>query len=313
MKPECHVVLGGSGAIRRSVIGELQKRKIPVVHVGRTKPVVGVENRKADLLDSEQVFTAAIGASHVYLCAGIPYHHKIWEVEWPRMMANVIAACHKLHAKLIFVDNVYLYGPPPLSVPFTEDHPQSPTTKKGRVRKAVADALLAAHQQGKIQGVIGRAADFYGPDLVNSQLYVMVLKNMLAGKPPQWLGSPRAKHTYANTQDVGRALVALALHEKAYGQVWHLPVSDPITFAEIATMLNGWLGTRLSPSYMPAWLLVLASVFVPILAEVKEMNYQFTQDYLMDWSKFRQAFPDFAVTPFASGLRAMLDSFQTTQ
>ena len=36
-------------------------------------------------------------------------------------------------------------------------------SRKGRLRKQLAETLLSAHQSGKVKAVIGRAPDFYGP------------------------------------------------------------------------------------------------------------------------------------------------------
>ena len=50
------------------------------------------------------------GSSVVYLLAGLKYDHKVWAEMWPRIMANTIEACKRAGAKLIFFDNVYMYG-----------------------------------------------------------------------------------------------------------------------------------------------------------------------------------------------------------
>jgi hypothetical protein len=45
-------------------------------------------------------------------------------------------------------------------------------------------------------------------------------------------------HTYAYTEDLGKALVELGLNEDTYGQVWHLPVNRAITFKELTGQIN---------------------------------------------------------------------------
>ena len=46
----------------------------------------------------------------VFLLVGLKYDHKVWAELWPRIMANTIEACKPANAKLIFFDNVYMYG-----------------------------------------------------------------------------------------------------------------------------------------------------------------------------------------------------------
>ncbi|MBC8112503.1 MAG: NAD-dependent dehydratase, partial [Verrucomicrobia bacterium] len=140
----------------------------------------------------------------------MPYQSKVWQRDWPILIQNVVTACEKANAKLIFFDNAYMYSQP-LAVPFTETHAQNPGTKKGLARKQTADLLLKAIAEKRIEAVIGRSADFYGEQAVNSPFYISFLQNMLKGKAAQVLGKKDITHSYANTGDNGKALVALAL------------------------------------------------------------------------------------------------------
>jgi nucleoside-diphosphate-sugar epimerase len=308
MTGQLHVVLGGAGAIGRGVINALQQRQLEAVVVERSKTVPGVTTVRADLLDAAQTLRVAAYATHVYLCVGIPYNTRAWQAEWPTVVCNTIDACEKTGARLIFVDNVYMYGAP-LAVPFSENHCQKTQTRKGAVRKAVADALLAAHRSGAVRAVIGRSADFYGLGAVNTNLYQTVLKRMLAGKAPKSICPVDVGHTYAYTLDNGRALVKLALTESAYGQVWHLPVGEPVTLGDVTAIVNSILSTNLKPIALPSPIRPVLTRFVKPLREIKELLYQFDNPYIMSDQKFRDRYPDFKVTPYRDGMRAMVESF----
>ncbi len=307
---QLHLVLGGSGAIGQAVIYELLQRNISVKAVERSKNVKNVETIKADLLEFEEAKNAISGASYVYVCVGLPYSAKVWETQWPKLIGNVIDACSLTNAKLIFLDNVYMYGPAPLSIPFDENEKQNPQTKKGKVRKIVADMILDAHKDNKIEAVIGRAADFYGPNTKNSILYVNFLENILNNKNPNWLAKLDKEHTYAYTQDIGKALVELALDNTTYGEVWHLPAGKKITIEEILKIINNELNTNYKISYTPGFIINILSVFIPVLRELKEMLYQFNNTYDMSWDKFHKKFPDFNVTSYEEGIRDMIKSFK---
>lgn len=305
-----HTVLGASGATGRAVVQELQKRNLPFNAVERTKKLEGVTTIPADLLNKEEAVKALEQSTHVYLCVGLPYQSKVWAKDWPLLMQNVIEACEKASAKLIFFDNVYLYGPAPLSVPFKEDHLQIPNTKKGKARKQTADLLLQAMNDNRIKAVIGRSADFYGEHSVNSAFYASFLQNMLKGKAPQVLGKKGIPHTYAFCGDNGRALVALALDESTYGRAWHLPVGKPITFEEVNDLMNEALKTHFKIGFIPKIMRKILGLFIPILSEIEEMLYQFEHPYEMDFQQFRSHFPLFEVTPYREGIKRMVDSFK---
>lgn len=312
METELHVVIGGAGATGRATIAALQAKNKPVIAIERSREVEGIETRKADLLDAEQIKQAVVGATHVYLCAGLPYDAEIWQAQWPIIIQNTIDACAAVGAKLIFFDNVYLYSHP-LPQPFTEESPQEPTTKKGRVRKQIISMLLAAHDEGKVRAVIGRSADFYGPHALNSQLYAAFLERMLAGKRPLSVYKQHVPHTYAYTPDNGRALVRLALDDGAYGQAWHLPVGEPISVADAAKRFNAILGTHFAVLAIPGFVNAIMRLFNKLMREVHEMSYQFNEPYIMSAQKFLDRYPDFQVTSYEEGFKTMVESFKTTE
>lgn len=304
-----HTVLGASGTVGRAVVDELLRQGLSVRAVSRSMDKPGLSVVPADLLQPYEAQRAIEGSTHVYLCVGLPYTAKVWKRDWPVLMRNVIAGCAANDARLIFLDNVYMYGPAPLQVPFDEKHPQEPLSRKGEARKTTLDILKTAMQDGEVQAVIGRSADFYGPYATNSLLYVSFLERMLMGKAPQLLFSPDIPHTYSDTVDIGRALVTLALAEDTYGQAWHLPVNPPITMEEVTVVFNLHLGTSLKARILPFWAQRLLGLFIPPLREVLEMNYQFRYPYVMSDRKFRERFPDFEVTGYEEGLGRMVQHF----
>jgi nucleoside-diphosphate-sugar epimerase len=240
----------------------------------------------------------------------LEYSSKVWARDWPIVMDNVIYACEKSQSKLIFLDNIYMYGPVPLSVPFDESHPRSPSSQKGKVRKLISEMVLQANKQGRIKAIIARSADFYGPNVTNCALYPSLIENIINNKNPQSIGKLNVKHSYAYIPDLGKALVLLALEESCYGEVWHLPVSESITISEIIILINKILRTNFEVSYVPSILRKTLSLFISPLRELNEMMYQFDYDYVMSYDKFQKKFPKFKATQMEEGLRNMLTSFQ---
>lgn len=286
---------------------ELQHRGLPCKGVSRSGRN---DSLSADLLVASDADAVIKGATYVYLCVGLFYRKAVWDRDWEVLMKNIIDACEAHGARLIFLDNVYLYGPTPLPVPFDEHTSQQPESVKGKARKRTADLMLKALEAGRIRGVIGRSADFIGAGAVNSTLVISFLDRMLKGKAPQWLGKAHVKHTYSNIDDNGRALVELALNEDCYGEVWHLPVGEAASIAELMPLFNKHLGSDFRVQVMPFLLRKLLSNFIPPLKEVEEMLYQFEQEYVMSWTKFRERFPDFRVHSNEESIKEMIDWFQ---
>jgi nucleoside-diphosphate-sugar epimerase len=305
-----HLVLGGTGGVGQAVIKDLITRGLPVKAVERSKDVKGVETIKADLLDAGQTKQAIAGAEYVYLCIGLPYFGKVWTENWPKIMNNVIEACVDTNAKLIFLDNIYMYGPAPLPVPFDENTSKQPTSVKGQARKVTEQILLDAMAAGKVKAVIGRSADFYGPGAVNTLFYSTFLTRMATGKAPQWLGSVTAKHTYSYSLDNGRALVELALDDSCYGQTWHLPVGQPIDVAKVLEMFNKEFNAQYKLAVIPRFMNIILSAFIGQLRELKEMAYQFDDEYVMSDAKFRQHFPAFQTTSYEQGIKEMVAAYK---
>lgn len=311
MNNQLHVVLGASGVIGKAVVAELRKRNLPVRLVERSAKLEDKDFVMANLLVEADAIHATLGASHVYVCVGLPYVATVWEKEWPLVMNNIITASEKAGARIIFLDNIYMYGPSPLQNPMTETHSQLPESRKGKVRKAIADTLIKSHTEGRVKMVIGRAADFYGPGARTSLLYVTVVERMLGGKAPQWLSSPNIFHNFSYVNDNGRALVTLALDESSYGEVWHLPVSAPIlTVQQVVEKINSILGTDFRIAVLPKFMVGILSLFIPTLREVKEMLYQVQHDYVFSDAKFMAKYPDFVTTPFDEGIKEMVLFFK---
>ena len=262
----------------------------------------------ADLTDLARVCQAVEGSEVAYLTAGLAYNHKVWAETWPAIMGNVIEACARAGARLVFFDNVYLYDPSRMN-PMTEATPIGPTSRKGKVRAKIAQMLLDAVAQGKVEALIARSADFYGPGVQNvSILAETVFKPLSQGKKANWLGRDDKKHSFTYVPDAARATALLGNTPSAFGQVWHLPTApDPLTGREWVAHIAKALGTQ--PRYRVAGkgLVRLLGLFLPVMRETVEMLYQYDRDYVFDSRKFEQAF-DFSPTPYEEGIRKVVQA-----
>lgn len=303
-----HVVFGASGGLGNAVARELaaQGKRVRAVNRGGDADVPGgVEKRKGDALQLESVRACCKGATVVYHCVNPPY------TEWPRlfppMMSNLIEAASEIEARLIFADNLYMYGP--VSGALTENLRYAATGHKGRTRARVADQLMEAHHSGKIKAAIGRASDFYGPRVTNAMMAERVFEPALTGGTAMIIGDPDQLHTYSYIEDVARGLIALGEREQALGEIWHVPNAETVTTRQFLAMVYEEAGQRLKFRTARRWLITLLGLFSPLMRELKETLYQFEQPFVVDHSKYERAFGA-EVTPLRTGIRKTLDWFR---
>ena len=128
-------ILGSGGAIGLLLAKELLKYTDKVRLVARNPQKVNDSDElfKADLTNAAEVLKSVEGSEVVYLCVGLPYQLKVWQQQWPAVMQNTINACIQHKAKLVFIDNVYMYSQD--AIPhMTEESPLNPPSQKGKIR-----------------------------------------------------------------------------------------------------------------------------------------------------------------------------------
>lgn len=298
-----HTILGAGGAVADQLLPILLKNQEKVRLVSRhAKPVAGVETVSADATDYQQTLQAIKGSAVVYLLIGLPYDVRIWRAQWPAIMTNVINACKETGAKLIFFDNVYMYGK--VNGVMTEETPFNPCSEKGKVRAAIASQLLQEIKAGNLKALIARSADFYGPiGFKTGVANLLVIQNLLKGKKAQWMGSADQPHSITYVPDAAQALYLLAKREDAFGQTWHLPTAgNPLTGRQFAQQTAAAMQKPDGVSVIPNWMLWLAGLFNRVMKELGEMNYQNEYAYLFDSTKFNKAF-GFTPTSYAEGIK----------
>ncbi len=302
-------ILGAGGDIGNKLVKLLAPRNQPFRLVGRNpSPAAGAaETAVADITDQDQTIRAVAGSSIVHLLIGLKYDLTTWQEMWPRVMNNTIEACKRAGAKLVFFDNVYMYGK--VSGPMTEESPFNPCSKKGELRAKIATTLINAWKSGTLTGMIARAADFYGPDTHNGMVNLLVFAPFSRKEKASWLVNDAVPHSYTYTPDAALSLVQLAEQATAWNQTWHVPTTpNPPTGREFVTLTAKEFG--IAPRYrvLSRPMLRLVGWFNPPVAESHEMLYQNDSAYIFDSSKFAREF-GFAGTPYADGIRATALSY----
>jgi nucleoside-diphosphate-sugar epimerase len=302
-------ILGANGTIGALLAKELRAFTDQIRLVSRHPKKIQETDEllQADLTDATQVDKAVAGSKIVYLVVGFDYKLKIWQEQWPKLMQATINACIKHNARLVFFDNVYLYDISAIGH-MTEESIINPPSKKGKVRKQIAEMLMDAVKAGNLNAMIVRAADFYGPGNEKSILIEMVYKNIKKGKRPNWFLDASKKHSFTYTPDAAKATAVLGNTVEAYNQVWHLPTDkNALTGNEMVSLFNKEMNRSKKVMALPMFLLKILGVFIPVMREMCEMVYQYDRDYIFDSSKFENRFP-IRPTTYMEGVKEIVGS-----
>jgi nucleoside-diphosphate-sugar epimerase len=248
------------------------------------EPVLG------DAADGRFCAEATRGASVVYHCMNPPYSSARWAELVPRYMDNLVEAAGRAGARLVVLDNLYMYGRTG-GRPIDEDTPVSPCSRKGEIRARAATRLFEAHRLGDVRAICGRASDYYGPGGRLTQVGDQFWKPALAGRTVRSLVDPDARHTYHYIPDVAAGLAALGTaDEDALGRVWMLPCAEAGTLRDLVGRFSRELGREIRIVRAPRVVVKALGLFVPIVREIDEMLYQWDEPFVVDDRRFRQRF-----------------------
>jgi nucleoside-diphosphate-sugar epimerase len=189
----------------------------------------------------------------------------------------------------------------------TEESPYNPVSKKGAVRKQIAQMIMDEVRAGKLMALIARSADFYGPDNEKSFVNEMVYNNFKKGMRANWFVDADKKHSFTYTPDAAKATALLGNTDDAYNTVWHLPTDkNTLTGREFIELFSREMKVANKLFIMPVWMIRIAGIFVPVLKEMPEMLYQYDRDYFFDSSKFEKRF-NFSPTTYSEGIKRTVE------
>ena len=302
-----HTILGAGGSIGNALAYKLLKEGQEVRLVSRRKfSIPGAEAVKADITKYAETLESIRQSDIVYLCVGLSYDIEIWRESWPKIMKNAIDGCKNVGAKLIFFDNVYMYGKTDGAM--TEETPYNPCSKKGELRASIAGLIESEMKQKNISAIIARAADLYGPYATMSSMpYIMVFDKLLKSKSSQWMVNAHQPHSFTYTIDCANSLYMLANNNDTFNQIWHLPTCNPAldgqTFIETAAKEFG-----LPSKYfvLPKMMVKIAGLFNKTVSELYEMLYQYEFPYYFDSSKFNKRF-NYNPKNYIDGIRETIE------
>ncbi len=238
-----HIIFGGRGGAGEALALELhrQGKKVRVINRSGTANLpAGIEVMKGNLLEPARLTQVVQGASVIYHSANVPYQN--WAETLPKMLEGAIGAAKSSGAKLVYVDNLYMYGPNTENI--SPETPQNPLTKKGKLRAMLGNRVLEAHRTGEIRATIVRASDFFGPGVENALISGKTLKNLLAGKGMIWVGRADVPHALTYIADFARATILAGENDLALGKAWVIPTAPAQTARQYLELISELAGVQ---------------------------------------------------------------------
>jgi nucleoside-diphosphate-sugar epimerase len=284
---DLHVVLG-AGPAGTTLAAELARRGHPTRLASRSAGPApdGVTRIQGDVSTIDGARAAIEGAAVVYHAVNVPYHLQTRMM--PGIQDAILGAVEAVGARLVVLDTLYPYGETHGEV-MTEQTQWRATSAKGRMRAELDAKYLAAHRDGKARVVLGRAADFVGPQVRMSSLGAGVFPGALTGGEVYGFGNIDLAHSFTDIRDVARGLATLGENPDADGRVWHLPTAPASSFREVFTKIEQKIGqpVHVVVESEPTPVGPFDKTFMDYYAE---LFYQSTEPQIMDSSAFQQRF-----------------------
>ena len=313
------LVLGATGGLGAEVARQLVCAGWQVCAMHRKASAAretreGVTWLPGDALNAPDVAAAAQCCSVIVHAVNPPGYQRWSELVMP-MLHNTLAAAQMQGATVVLPGNVYNYGPDawPLA---HEDSPQHPTTRKGRIRVDMEDALQAATRPTAsgpgCRALIVRAGDFFGPRAGNNWLSQALVK---PGKPVRKIQLPGQRgvpHQWGYLPDVARTLVELLARRQtlpafaSFHMAGHVD-PDGLAMAQAIQRVvqkHGLAEPRLAA--FPWGLIRIAAPFMALPRELLEMRYLWTHDVRLANDRLLQVLGHEPHTPLDEAVEATL-------
>ena len=286
-----HVIFG-TGAIGLATLDALLRRGETVRMVNRSgsAPVPDeVEVVGGDAADPRFTADVTRGAQVVYQTLNPPYPR--WVEDFPALQAGVLAAAQAHGARLVSMENVYMYGRP-AGRPLAETRDYAAHTKKGKLRARMATELLAAHQAGRWRS----PSD--APRTTSARAAARSPTSATGCSPPPWPGRPPASSATPTSPTPtptsptsARASPFSASTPTRPDRCGTCPTTPtPAPPASCANSPSSRpAAARARIRQVPPLLLRLAALTNRTVRELLEMQYQFAEPFIVDSSKIANA------------------------
>jgi len=281
MKEKLALVLGATGGVGGEVASRLLAAGWHVRALHRSHGGIDKDPRlewiKGDALIAGDVAEAAKDASLIVHAVNPPGYQNWQKLVLP-MLDNTIAAASANRARIVLPGTIYNYGPE-VFPDLREDAPQTPRTRKGKIRAEMERRLRRAADRGEVKVLIVRAGDFFGAKAANNWLSQGIIAPGQRPSAITYPGKPGIGHQWAYLPDVAEIMVRLIEHHGlADFATFHMEGHWDADGTEMVAAIQRVLGGKPFPvKRLPWFALRLAAPFVPLMRELAEVKYLWDQ------------------------------------
>ncbi len=307
------LILGATGGIGGTVAEGLVLRGWHVRALGRNAAEAArrqpnFEWVQGDAMNSEDVLKAAEGADVIVHAVNPPGYRNWGQLVLP-MLDNTIAAAKAVGARIVLPGTVYNFGPD-VFPNLTEESAQRPKTRKGAIRVQMERRLRAAAEQGDTPVIIVRAGDFFGGTRANSWFSQAMVT---PGKPIGTMTYPGKRgvgHQWAYLPDVAETMIQLIEKgdELPAFAVYHMRGHWDGDGRQMIDAVQRVVGHEVKVKSFPWWVVPLASPFVTLMRELREMSYLWDEPLQMRNDKLVAVLGEEPHTPIDEAVRTSLVS-----
>lgn len=262
-------------------------------------PIAGVRFIAGDADDVAALKAAIAPADVVVNALNLPYD-KWFDGRAEAQLDRLLTAMGSSGKTLLFPGNIYNYAAEETVI--TPATRQVPPTPRGAIRVRMEQMLADAAASGKMQVLILRAGDFFGPEVTGSWVDLIMLREANKRRLALY-GTRGIGHAWAYLPDLGRAFEKLAWHREQLGafETFHF-AGHFVTPERFADAIVAAAPVPLKVSTFPRIFIAAMGLVSPLMREVAKMGYLW--DHAMALSDPRLGAilgPDFD-TPFETAI-----------
>lgn len=310
MERRTALVLGASGGVGGEVTARLALAdwQVRALHrdpdrIGRKLPVSWI---KGDAMNAADVASAAEGADLIVHAVNPPGYQNWHRLVLP-MIDNTIAAARVEGARILLPGTIYNFGPE-VFPDISEDAPQAPHTRKGKIRVEMERRLQVAAEVGDARVLIVRAGDYFGPRAGNNWFAQALVK---PGKRPRAIvtpGAPGVGHQWAYLPDVAETMVRLVdSADLADFARFHMDGQWDPDGTRMAAAIRSVLGEPELPLKSLPWTPIrLAAPVVPLFRELAEVRHLWQAPVRLKNDRLLATLGTEPRTPLTDAVRATL-------
>jgi nucleoside-diphosphate-sugar epimerase len=312
------LILGATGSFGAHAMCALIRRgwairalaRDPAAAARKSGDHMPIEWIKGDAMSAADVAAAARGAQLIVHAANPP-GYKNWRGLAIPMLKSTIAAAKAEGARIVLPGNVYNFAPD-AGAHITEDAPQAPVTRKGKVRVEMEAMLRDASESG-VKVLILRAGDYFGPAAPNSSLAWLTTRK--AARVTSVYRPGPAGHAFAYLPNLAETMGRLIdrQDELADFEVFHFAGHWLAGADELAGAVRRATGDpRIPLKPFPYPMLIALSPFVTMFRELLEMRYLWMRPIGLSGAKLRAFLGEVPATDLDVAVRESLADLGVT-